>query len=153
MQAINHALTGAAIGLTIDEPLMAVPAAFGSHFILDAIPHFGSTRPEPEWLRSRSFKTILAVDTLLCFLLVVLIVVIKPKNWLLAVVCAFLAASPDFLSIKRFSRYTKHKSYKPGKIVEWTSRIQWFERPIGVIPEIIWFVGMSFVLYQLMYPL
>jgi hypothetical protein len=35
-----HVATGAAISTLIANPLMSVPIAFGSHFALDAIPHW-----------------------------------------------------------------------------------------------------------------
>lgn len=41
MIATNHALTGAAIAVVIKQPILAIPLAFVSHFICDAIPHFG----------------------------------------------------------------------------------------------------------------
>ena len=33
MRATNHALTGAIIGLTVQNPWVALPAAFLSHFV------------------------------------------------------------------------------------------------------------------------
>jgi hypothetical protein len=41
MHSINHAALGAVIGLVTKDPLIAIPAAFASHFVLDALPHYG----------------------------------------------------------------------------------------------------------------
>ena len=41
MTATNHALSGALIGLAVMQPILALPLAFVSHFMLDAVPHFG----------------------------------------------------------------------------------------------------------------
>lgn len=43
MMATPHMLAGAAIGVVLDRrPWLALPAAFASHFVLDAIPHLDS---------------------------------------------------------------------------------------------------------------
>ena len=39
----NHAIAGAAIGLALeDHPVAAFAVGVGSHFVLDAVPHWGS---------------------------------------------------------------------------------------------------------------
>jgi hypothetical protein len=40
MTLTNHLLTGAAIAKLLPSPV-AIPIAFASHFVLDALPHFG----------------------------------------------------------------------------------------------------------------
>jgi len=141
MRAINHALTGAFIGLTVSEPTVALPAAIASHFVLDAIPHHGSQTEHPGILRSRLFMVGLLFDALLCVLLVFLLAGRHPLHWLLAALCAFLAASPDFLWFKRFQLANQHKAWRPGWFGKWAHDIQWFQRPIGFSVEIAWFVA------------
>lgn len=140
MQAINHALTGAIIGLTIDQPVIAVPVAVGSHYALDAIPHFGVRIPQEEWLTTKRFKILILIDALLCFILVLFLALSKPQHWITAIVCAFAAAAPDFWSIKRFRKFNERTSYSPGKIARFASKIQWYEKPPGAIVEFVWFV-------------
>lgn len=41
MLATNHVLVGGAIGAVVEKPLPAFAAGFFSHFLLDAIPHYG----------------------------------------------------------------------------------------------------------------
>ena len=83
MRAINHALTGAVIGLAITEPAAAIPLAVVSHYVCDAIPHYGQNHPEEQRLRSSFFRQLLYFDTILCFGLVVLLVY-QPANQLAA---------------------------------------------------------------------
>ena len=40
MVATSHLFLGAAIGTLVPDPLIAFGLGFGSHFLLDAIPHF-----------------------------------------------------------------------------------------------------------------
>lgn len=148
MRAINHALTGTAIGLLVGEPLIALPAALASHFVCDSIPHHGSQNPNPKVLKSRLFAQTLVLDAVLCGLLVGLLAFSQPLHWQLAAVCAFLAASPDFLYIPRFLGARANKDeYKPNPLVRFTINIQWFQRPIGWLVEVAWLVaGIAVVL-------
>lgn len=145
MIATNHALTGAVIGLSVSSPWIAIPAALISHFICDAIPHFGAAG-EDNFLRSKSFRIYLVIDALLCILLVISLFVLRVDNWFLVSLCAFLAASPDFWHIKRFVYARNKQPYRPGKIAKFSSDIQWFQRPIGAIVEIAWGAGAIFLL-------
>ena len=142
MTATNHALTGALIGLTIGNPWVAVPAAFVSHFVCDAIPHYGN-KNVPIW--GKSFRLYLVFDALLCVALVGLLAFNHPVHWLLASICAFLATSPDFLWLKRFIYAGKHRR-NPAKlsrieVLLGDKGIQWFQRPIGAVVEVVWTVA------------
>ena len=153
MRAINHALTGAVIGLTIDNPALAMLAAFASHFVCDMIPHHGfkinNEAKQRSVLAGNFFKYTLYADATLCFLVVAILVVTKPHNWLSACICAFLAASPDFLSISIYRDAKANKMPSRNALQRFLSKIQWFERPSGAIVEVAWFLGFSFLLFQL----
>ena len=41
MTTANHLVVGAIIGVAIKQPLVALPVAYGSHFVLDALPRYG----------------------------------------------------------------------------------------------------------------
>ncbi|MEK7594681.1 MAG: hypothetical protein AAB436_03530 [Patescibacteria group bacterium] len=146
MRAINHALTGAVIGLVVGEPLIAVPVAFVSHFICDIIPHHDFDVEEVEKLRSGTFKKVLYGDTTLCVVLVVVLAVLQPENWQLAAICALVAAAPDFASFGKFRSANGHKPLESNAYTRFAGRIQWFERPIGGIVEVAWFVAAIFLL-------
>lgn len=139
MRAINHALTGALIGLTIQEPVVAVPAALVSHVLCDMIPHHGIQHDSGRALRSRIFKGTLVLDALLCFALVAILYMQQPTHWPLAAICAFIAASPDFLFINRFLTALAGKTWHPSPLVKFLVDIQWFQRPIGAVIEVAWF--------------
>jgi hypothetical protein len=141
MRAINHSLTGAFIGLSVVDPFVALPLALASHYLLDAIPHYGE-KGNSDSLVSRRFIYLLIIDALLCIGLVALIIVRRPDRWLLAVICAFLAASPDFLSINLFYRALKKAPWAPNKYNKFAGYIQWFEKPIGLVVEGAWLVAL-----------
>lgn len=145
MTATNHALTGALIGLSIGQPWLAIPAAFLSHFICDAIPHFGFKQAA---LGSKLFRNVLLTDAALCVLIAVVLFIYQPSNWLLAAGCAFVATSPDLMWIKKFrqARAGKRVSYDSSVIRRFHAGIQWFEKPIGLAVEAVWAVSAVILL-------
>ncbi|MFZ1324307.1 MAG: hypothetical protein WAQ57_04090 [Candidatus Saccharimonadales bacterium] len=46
MHTVNHAAAGAGIALAVRQPLLALPLALASHFVLDALPHYGKKPPK-----------------------------------------------------------------------------------------------------------
>jgi hypothetical protein len=142
-------MTGAIIGLSISEPIIAVPLAVGSHFVLDAIPHFGEKKVS---FTSPVFNNLLKADVILCAALVSIIMVVRPRNWILAIVCATLAAGVDFMHIPRYLKSIKTGTVaKPTTLVgRFHSRIQWFERPPGAVVEIVWATAAIVVLSVLL---
>ena len=143
MTATNHALTGVLIGLAVGNPWIALPASLASHFVCDAIPHFGQGRNNPEWLRSRFFKRLLIADAIACVALVIVLWSFQPTHWLLAAACAFIATSPDFYWIGKFRSALAHKSTAQNRgFGYFASIIQWFQKPSGAAVEIAWTVGM-----------
>ncbi len=148
MTATNHALTGSIIGLAVGQPLIALPAAFLSHFICDALPHYGSADPE-RTLKTRGFRNYLITDASLCFMLVLILAFTRPEDWLLAAFCAFLAASPDFFWINKYVTTRAGKPWRPNLFSRFALGIQWFQRPIGAVVEVAWFVGAVIILTAL----
>ncbi len=146
MTATNHALTGAAIGLLIGQPVVAIPAALASHFICDIIPHYRADVTEKRLLKSNKFRNYLLLEAAVCLLIVIGLAVLHPLNWRLAAICAFVAASPDLLYINRYRQVRRGHSWRPGRFVAFASRIQWFERPIGGAVEVAWFIAAIAVL-------
>ena len=149
MTATNHALTGALIGLWSGKPLVAVPAALFSHFLLDMIPHFGPRMSVVQWLRTQRFRWMLAADFLGCVTVVILLFVHKPSHWLLACFTAFIATSPDLISYPFFKRAQQDDDAERFNwYTKFASCIQWFERPPGAIVELAWLIGASVLLWQ-----
>lgn len=147
MIATNHALTGAIIGVSISSPI-ALPIAFLSHFVLDAIPHFGD---DDKRLKNTSFVIQLLIDASLCGLLVLILILSLGSKAILPSICAFLAASPDFMWMPDYLRIKRGQKPK-GKsnlIMKFHSKIQWFQRPIGAGVEIAWAATAIFLLVKI----
>jgi len=146
--ATNHALTGAIIGSIIPIPIVAIPLALLSHIILDSIPHFTDDKM---CINSSKFKLLLFSDIGMCFLIASVIFIVQPQNWLLIIICAFVATSPDFLW---FSDYlaSNRKLNKPhhGPIRRLLSKIQWSQTVDGAFVELGWFVAASYILITLL---
>lgn len=138
MRAINHALTGAFIGFSVGQPLLAIPLAVGSHFVLDAIPHFGIDKDD---ITKRWFHYLLIADAVLCLGLVLALALTRHQYWLVAAVSAFAASAPDFLSINRYLRHWLRLPWRPGAYARFATGLQWFERPAGAVVEIAWFMA------------
>jgi len=152
MTATNHALTGAIIGLTISNPVIAIIVAFLSHFVLDAIPHFDVDHPKgtDDHLKTPVFRIYLLFNFVTCVLLVAYLFIFSRGNWVLPSVCAFAAASPDFLSINHYLTVIRNKKWRPAGFMKFASKIQWFERPSGAIVEIVWFGSCVWILSVLL---
>lgn len=146
MTATNHALTGAIIGLTIDKPLLAIPLAFLSHFVCDAIPHFKFAGDFDNVAKSSKFARYLIIEAFLCFLIVLGLYLKQPFHWQVAAICAFLATSPDFMWIRKFISAKHNKKFHETLFDKFASKIQWFQRPIGAVVEIVWF-GAALTVY------
>lgn len=142
MTATNHALTGAVIGLSISNPIIALPLALGSHYIMDALPHFGK-----KWeIHSTKFTRMLMLEALFCFLIVLIIFVVQPKNVILGIICAFVAAAPDLLSFNSYLKARQGKEHKPSLYFKFAKRIQKKEAPENYIYDLIWFIVFLVVL-------
>jgi hypothetical protein len=113
-----------------------------SHFVCDAIPHYGNDAVK---LWSHNFLRLLVTDASLCVALVAVLAYYHPIHWLLASLCAFLATSPDLLWIPTFIYGLRnHRSQKQSKMEHLLGPdgIQWFQRPIGAVVEVVWAIGM-----------
>lgn len=150
MRAINHAMTGAIIGLAVTNPV-ALPLAFASHYVLDAIPHHAEKNHA---INTKLFKAMLIIDALLCAFLVIIITIKHPTYWWIAALCAFLAASPDFIWFGDFIKVSKsgvrRDIKKRSAFARLHAWIQWFEKPIGIFVEIAWAFGAGVFLYYLL---
>jgi hypothetical protein len=150
MRAINHALTGAVIGFVVSDAVLAVPLALASHFVCDAIPHYDAAvqhASKAAWARTKKFKYLLVSDVLLSTVLILVLALLRPEHWLLAAACAFIATAPDFLWIGRYRAALSNQSHKDSRFSRFAADIQWFERPIGAVVEVAWFVAGTFLLW------
>jgi hypothetical protein len=145
MTATNHALTGSVIALSFKKPELAIPLAFLSHFVLDAIPHFGFDESEGVFVRNKTpmFKAVVSIDVVLFVILTVtlpLITWFSNSNALpwVVFVCMFAAYVPDFVWAYRFILEWRTKKWKPvGRLTRFHQKIQ-FELEGGLHVEFIW---------------
>jgi hypothetical protein len=142
MTGLNHTTTGGVIGLAIANPL-ALPVAFGAHFILDSIPHFGN---HPSWEDSRrNFWTFIIFDGLLSLTMLITLWFVSDGS-LLVIGAAMLCASPDTMHAidligKRFNPSFDIEKYDPT--YNFHKRVQTSETPRGAFVEVAWFGLMA----------
>lgn len=145
MTASNHGLFGAVIAISLHKyPVVAIAVAPLSHFLLDAIPHFGDDKMS---MQGKRFKTILLLDCTLAVAITLAVAWFWPEIALLVVICAFLAASPDLMWIKyQFLKPVPKQKWPP--IARFHSWIQWSQTPSGAYVEGVWFlIFFSSLLY------
>ncbi|MEO6761002.1 MAG: hypothetical protein ABI220_01330 [Candidatus Saccharimonadales bacterium] len=123
-----------------------MPLAFISHFVCDAVPHYDPPIEDGvKRLDSKRFLNELILSGLICLLIVLVLALTRPRNWVLAIVCAFLATSPDLFWIPRFVQVKRTHTDKPprGWFLRFHSFIQWQTGPKLIWLELVWFVGFS----------
>lgn len=151
MTATSHALTGAVIGLAIGQPLLAIPLAFASHFVMDSIPHFDfgvSGREMLELNKDRWFGHILLIDvSVMAGFLASMVFILDGRFLLIALACSLAAISPDLAWGWRFFGVLRTKKIKPmGKFSLFHKWVQWKEWPGGLAIEIFWIIIMAVLL-------
>jgi hypothetical protein len=147
----NHIATGAVIGLSVSNPLIALPAALVSHFILDAFPHFGFKGPGglDTLFKHRISYFVLFIE--LVAIPTVFLLILGTGIWVF--LAAIIAFSPDFVWIGRYLFWERRgvipPKYTEGSITRFHAKIQWGERPWGIIIDIVWLILMITTIVQL----
>ena len=151
MTALNHMATGAIIAVTIKVSLVAIPLALLSHYVCDIIPHFGiyehdRVKRNGHWL----FKLI----TILNLIGIPVLFILIPTHtevmvsWLTLSACMLAAIFPDIVWVPLYVSEVRHKQEKPlGKFNQLHQTIQWYEQPLGLTVEVVWFLAAMFVLF------
>ncbi|MCB9822041.1 hypothetical protein H6801_01585 [Candidatus Nomurabacteria bacterium] len=144
MIATNHALTGAVIAVVIKQPVLAIPLAFTSHFICDAIPHFGVDLK----FNSRAMYVWLILDGLFALSAAGFLLWYGVESPVLLAMCGFVAMSPDF----GWLYYGLNN--KLGKVVEYDTLtkihhiVQWYQKVPGIIIEVSWATLMIYIIIR-----
>lgn len=131
MLLTNHVMTGAAIGLATANPLLAAPAAFVSHFVLDSTPHFGAKGAnfkKPKWFM------LAATDSVISLGVYWYLVSAYPQHFWLITTGMFFAALPDLFYVPEVFW---GKRYDPPAMRAFHHKIQ-IELPRGIMIEFIW---------------
>jgi hypothetical protein len=90
MLLTNHVLAGALIGALARRPLTAFAAGAASHFVLDAVPHWG------DWGSQRRFLRVAVPDGLISLATMAAFAAASPPDRRLAVLAGMAgAALPD----------------------------------------------------------
>lgn len=144
MRAINHTVTGAAVGAAIGTPWLALPAALISHFVLDMIPHSGGGNHT-----SLYFKIELATDAALSAAFLLAIVLLQLPHWQLIVACGILGAAPDLLWLPYWIWDLQGRPREKGRIGKFLGWIQWSETPAGYYLEAVWLASALYAFFQI----
>jgi len=112
----NHVLSGALIGALSRRPLLAFAAGVASHFVLDAMPHWG------QWGSRRKFLHVAVPDGLISLATMAAFAVVSPPDRRLAVLAGMTgAALPD---LDKPTRLWFGWSPWPGPVNRFHTRIQ-----------------------------
>lgn len=140
-------ITGAVIAAAVQRPLLVVPLALVSHFVLDVLPHFGvHHKSDNERNAHPLFKTVLMIDIALAAVLLVGLPLLMHQavNWWIVLVGMLVAWIPDTVWIRHY--WHDHKGIKrtePVWLTRFHQKIQWFEKPPGIITEVLWLGAMG----------
>jgi hypothetical protein len=150
MTTLNHAVTGAVIAVAIKAPALAIPLALLSHYVCDAIPHFGIHEHDHV---KRNASLLFRAVTITSVAGMLLLLVLAPLrgyhdvSWVTVIACMVAAALPDIVWVPMYFRELKSKQEKPlGKFDRFHQVIQWYEKPLGLSVEAIWLFSASYIL-------
>ena len=136
MTGFNHVLVGVTIAVAVQQPILAPILAFGSHFVLDALPHYWNDTYVP-W--NKKFIRLLSIDAALCFAVLAFAIWLFPHLWWLLALCAFMATLPDWLWILHFGLNKQHWFFTFHKKIQWAEKPWglWIEVPFGCLMTLI----------------
>lgn len=141
MTATNHLLSGAVIGLVIDQPAAAIIVALASHFVLDALPHFGLKDWAERAKNKNLFTAVVIIDGILASLALAIFLLVGAP-WIVFA-AAIAAALPDVWWIYRFVVREKLGKLPPPPhnwFEDFHKKIQRYESKNGLLVEIVFFV-------------
>lgn len=140
MTGSNHVVAGALIGAVVAQPATALPLALVSHFVMDALPHYGDNNKH-SWL-NRHFHYVLMVDAVLALIFIGALIFLQPANWVLILACGLVAVAPDIVWLPHYIADLRQQERRHGWFARFSKWIQWGERPWGIYLEVIVFVGL-----------
>jgi len=156
MFLVNHTLTGIALGLTIDDPLLLAPASVASHLALDVVPHFGIAEAKNANFHVKSFIIVGSIDFAVSIAVTIGACLLWPQRALNLLIGIAGACLPDLTYIPAiaFGKKGKLWLYKhvPGyeAMIRFFGRIQWYEKTPGLITEGLWLGLMLWLLRGLL---
>lgn len=146
MLATNHAFAGSIIGAVLPLPL-AIPLAFASHFVLDALPHYGIDLTQRN--KHRIYRLIVFSDTFLALSYAVAAAFLGKWNM---EITGWVAWSPDLVWVIYYFSHGRNLHLLPrNRFMKFHMDIQRYERPWGIVVELVFAavlipVGLHFLL-------
>jgi membrane-bound metal-dependent hydrolase YbcI (DUF457 family) len=142
MLLLSHAFTGAIIGEKIANPWLIGLLAFGSHFLLDWIPHWSYDVPEK--MDAREFLKIVP-DILPTIIIYLIFLYSFPELWFNITLGVGLAILPDFLTLTRYFTFLNRIF---NKFNSWHGRIQVHDYKIlGLATQIV-YIGILIIILK-----
>jgi ABC-type dipeptide/oligopeptide/nickel transport system permease component len=152
MTATNHALTGSIIAAAVPNPVIGLPLALLSHFVLDALPHFGAhTVANP---KTKEFRAILITDSIMTAVLLLFVAFASYRmgmNWFVVFMGGFLAWLPDVMWYKHYQSDLRGEPKQWDRLRTFHKKIQQWEVSWGWAVEIVWFVAGVLVLNRIIF--
>jgi hypothetical protein len=147
----NHGMTGAIIALTLKQPALAVPIAFASHFIQDAVPHHDYFNEGGTKILRDKFNYLLAADFLFSVVLMIILGILFPAHKWLIWFCMAAAALPDAMwaYYYLYLRDIKHGKIVFGPLARFHMKMEWLEVGWGAYLEVAWFIITGLILLRL----
>jgi hypothetical protein len=142
MLATNHGTTGMILGALLPLPI-AIPVAFASHFVMDALPHYGIDNKKRD--SNKMYKQIVYIDTTLALSFAVLTAV--TGRWSMFIV-GWVAYSPDGYWVYMYLKSRTFNLKPKNKIARFHQKIQ-LERPWGLYIEIPLACLLIFIAFRL----
>jgi hypothetical protein len=148
MTGLNHAVTGAFVGAAINKPVIALPAALLSHFVIDAIPHW-NYELKPHIARR---QVVMLADLALSLALLVILASTVDANPYLVIIGGLLGILPDTMWLRFFISGRPAITGSHKRLINRMRRfhfwIQWSETSWGFFVELAWFPLMLWLIYQ-----
>lgn len=145
MTITNHIGTGALIGLTVANPVFAVPMALLSHFVLDALPHFGY-KGEGGYgflFKHKLARGVTYADIVIAIIVAAMLLRLSP----VALLIGIIALSPDIMWPIRYMVYERKGKMPPEGYLSWFHwHIQKYERPWGLGVEAVYLLVIIYLL-------
>ncbi len=121
-------LLGAAVAVKFQNPIVAIPVSFASHFVLDLLPHWNphiNREIEKFGKPTRESVTIIVVDSTLALVIGTAIAITKSANILLfltILASCFAAVLPDVVEAPYY--FMGKKTFVIEKWISWQKSIQ-----------------------------
>ena len=146
MTATNHSITAANLAL-VTKSWWILPIALLSHFVLDALPHFGNTKGKDI---DKKFITMYTIDFILLCSLWLAVLLVTGHFRYLVIAAMTLATIPDVVWIYRLFLEMKKKVVpKKNILTRFHTAIQRGERTWGWTIELGWLSVMGVIFISL----